>query len=68
MEGHTDIAAYALDWNSLEPIVASGGKDKQILLWNVEQYFNSSGRVEEEKDFSSIRDDISDQSEVNKEE
>lgn len=36
LEGHSDIAAYALDWNPIEPIVASGGKDKQILLWNID--------------------------------
>lgn len=28
LEGHTDVAAYALEWNHIEPIVASGGKDK----------------------------------------
>ena len=52
LEGHTDVAAYALDWHPQDPIVASGGKDKQILLWNVDQYFNTHGRIpEEEKDF-----------------
>jgi WD40 repeat protein len=48
LEGHTDVAAYALDWHPQEPIVASGGRDKQILLWNVDKYFNSHGRIPEE--------------------
>lgn len=36
LQGHTDIAAYALEWNANEPLIASGGRDKQILLWNVD--------------------------------
>jgi len=36
LEGHTDVAAYALDWHPSDPIVASGGRDRQILLWNVD--------------------------------
>lgn len=31
-----------------EPMIASGGKDKNILLWNVDHYFNSQGRITEE--------------------
>jgi hypothetical protein len=47
------VAAYALDWHPNEPIVASGGRDRQILLWNLEHYFNSHGKIpEEEKDFN----------------
>jgi WD40 repeat protein len=53
LEGHTDVAAYALEWHCDEPIVASGGRDRQILLWNVEHYFNTHGRIpEEEKDLN----------------
>jgi hypothetical protein len=29
--------------------VASGGKDKLVLVWNIDDYFNTSGRNEEEK-------------------
>ena len=36
LEGHTAVADYALGWSPVAPIVASGGKDKNILLWNVE--------------------------------
>ena len=43
------MAAYALDWNSIDPIVASGGRDRQILLWNVDAYFNTSGKIPEEE-------------------
>lgn len=57
LEGHLDIAAYALEWNPNEPIVASGGKDKHICLWNIDHYFNTSGKIpEEEKDYS-MKDD-----------
>ena len=57
LEGHTDVAAYALDWHPQDPIVASGGKDKQILLWNVDKYFNSHGRIPEEEKDTSFRDE-----------
>ena len=43
------MAAYALDWNSIDPVVASGGRDRQILLWNVDAYFNTSGKIPEEE-------------------
>lgn len=49
LTGHTDVAAYALDWSPCDPIVASGGRDRQILLWNVDHYFNSMGRISEEE-------------------
>lgn len=46
------MAAYALEWHPNEPIVASGGRDRQILLWNLDQYFNAQGKIpEEEKDY-----------------
>lgn len=63
LDGHSDVAAYALEWNHTEPIVASGGRDKQILLWNVDHYFNTEGKIpEEEKDFS-VMEDLSEPSE-----
>lgn len=43
LEGHEAIADYALGWSPIAPIVASGGKDKKILLWNVEEYFRQKG-------------------------
>ena len=49
MEGHTDVAAYALDWHQHDPIIASGGRDKQILLWNIDNYFNGHGKIPEEE-------------------
>jgi len=30
------MAPYALDWADKEPIVASGGYDKNVLVWNIE--------------------------------
>lgn len=44
LKGHLDFACYALDWHKTQPIVASGGKDKRILLWNLENYFGGSGK------------------------
>jgi WD40 repeat protein len=53
LEGHTAVAAYALDWHPSEPIVASGGQDKHILLWNIEHHFNTQGKIpEEEKEYN----------------
>ena len=34
LEGHEAVADYALAWSPTAPIIASGGKDKKILLWN----------------------------------
>ena len=42
LEGHTDLAAYALDWSAIAPVVASGGKDLLILLWKVEEHFTKT--------------------------
>ena len=38
LEGHEDVADYALGWSSEAPILASGGKDKQILIWNLDKF------------------------------
>lgn len=38
LEGHDDVADYALGWSSEAPILASGGKDKKILMWNIERF------------------------------
>jgi WD40 repeat protein len=66
LEGHTDVAAYALEWHPNDPIVASGGKDRQILLWNIDQYFNTHGRIpEEEKDFNNYGSILRDETLIN---
>ena len=39
LKGHTDIACYALDWHKKQPIVASGGQDNKVIVWNLEEYF-----------------------------
>ena len=46
LEGHEDTADYALAWSSVAPILASGGKDKKILLWNIETFLQQKGIVE----------------------
>ncbi len=38
LEGHEAVADYALAWSPTAPIIASGGKDKKILLWNLENF------------------------------
>ena len=38
LEGHEAVADYALAWSPVAPIIASGGKDKKILLWNIESF------------------------------
>lgn len=38
LEGHEAVADYALAWSPTAPIIASGGKDKKILLWNLETF------------------------------
>ena len=43
LEGHEDTADYALAWSSVAPILASGGKDKKILLWNIENFLAQKG-------------------------
>ena len=41
LEGHEDVADYALGWSSEAPILASGGKDKQILIWNLDKFLQN---------------------------
>ena len=43
LEGHEDVADYALAWSPTAPIIASGGKDKKILLWNIENFIKQKG-------------------------
>ena len=38
LEGHEAVADYALAWSPVAPIIASGGKDRKILLWNIESF------------------------------
>ena len=60
LQGHLDVAAYALDWNAHEPIIASGGRDRQILLWNVDHYFNTHGKIEDDNSTSNAMDSSED--------
>ena len=45
MEGDTGMAPYALDWSREEAIVASGGYDKNVLIWNVEHNLAKEKRL-----------------------
>ncbi|CAI2367505.1 unnamed protein product [Moneuplotes crassus] len=49
LKGHTDIACYALDWHKNKPLVASGGRDKCVLLWDLEQYFGCNTIIHGDK-------------------
>eukprot|EP01017_Pseudomicrothorax_dubius_P010766 TRINITY_DN13890_c0_g1_i1.p1 TRINITY_DN13890_c0_g1~~TRINITY_DN13890_c0_g1_i1.p1 ORF type:complete len:270 (-),score=32.75 TRINITY_DN13890_c0_g1_i1:357-1166(-) len=43
LQGHKDSAPYALDWNKVAEMVASGGKDTKVLLWELDDYQTSLG-------------------------
>ena len=45
LEGHEEVADYALAWSSVAPILASGGKDKKILLWDIEKFLVNRGII-----------------------
>ena len=45
LEGHVGMAPYALAWSPNSPIVASGGYDHNVMVWDLEGYFNSSGSI-----------------------
>ena len=47
LEGHEAVADYALAWSPTAPIIASGGKDKKILLWNIENFLKQKGIYDE---------------------
>ncbi|KAJ7543049.1 hypothetical protein O6H91_09G023300 [Diphasiastrum complanatum] len=38
LTGHADNAEYALALSATAPFVLSGGKDKQVLLWSIEDH------------------------------
>jgi WD40 repeat protein len=50
LEGHEDMADYALGWSSEAPIIASGGKDKKILMWNIEVFLQQKGLSDKASD------------------
>ncbi|MED6109213.1 WD-40 repeat-containing protein msi4 [Stylosanthes scabra] len=41
LTGHDDIAEYALAMCPTEPFVLSGGKDKYVVLWSVQDHISS---------------------------
>lgn len=42
LEGHEKVVDYALQWSNVAPILASGGKDRQIFLWDLNNFFESN--------------------------
>lgn len=41
LDGHTDIAEFALGISSKEPLVASGGRDTNVLIWSIADHVAS---------------------------
>ena len=39
--GHTEIAPYALAFNDKYPLIASGGQDCNVILWQLHEHFTS---------------------------
>ena len=42
LTGHQSPPTYALGWSSVKPIVASGGRCGDIMLWNLEDQVSAS--------------------------
>ncbi|XP_010433073.1 PREDICTED: WD-40 repeat-containing protein MSI5-like [Camelina sativa] len=43
LTGHQDDAEFALAMCSTEPFVLSGGKDKSVVLWNIQDHITKAG-------------------------
>ena len=41
LEGHEDVSEFALSFCDVGPLIASGGKDNKVLVWNIEDYESS---------------------------
>jgi len=46
LNGHTSQPTYALGWSTEKPILASGGQNGNIVIWNLES------RIDAQKGFS----------------
>jgi histone-binding protein RBBP4 len=42
LTGHTDYAEFAMGCSSVEPMVASGGRDKNVVIWNLKDHVSST--------------------------
>ncbi|XP_026447324.1 WD-40 repeat-containing protein MSI4-like [Papaver somniferum] len=42
LTGHQDNAEFALDMCSTEPFVLSGGKDKSVVLWSIQDHISAA--------------------------
>ncbi|XP_039119538.1 WD-40 repeat-containing protein MSI4-like [Dioscorea cayenensis subsp. rotundata] len=43
LTGHSDNAEFALAMSPSEPLVLSGGKDKTVVLWSIQDHITASG-------------------------
>mmetsp|Transcript_32149 Transcript_32149/g.83310 ORF Transcript_32149/g.83310 Transcript_32149/m.83310 type:complete len:464 (-) Transcript_32149:92-1483(-) len=41
LTGHKDYAEFALGCSSVEPLVASGGRDRNVVIWNLKDHVTS---------------------------
>ncbi|KMZ68114.1 WD-40 repeat-containing protein MSI4 [Zostera marina] len=46
LTGHQDNAEFALAMCSKEPFVLSGGKDKSVVLWSIQDHISASASVD----------------------
>jgi histone-binding protein RBBP4 len=49
LTGHQDNAEFALAMSPIEPFVLSGGKDKTVVLWSIEDHISGGSIVKPDK-------------------
>ena len=42
LQGHKSTPTYALDWSTVKPLLASGGKNGDIVLWNLDNFIDNA--------------------------
>lgn len=49
LTGHEENAEYALSLCPIEPLVLSGGRDKSVVLWNIQDHISTLGVASDAK-------------------
>ncbi|CAN6906920.1 unnamed protein product [Brassica oleracea] len=55
LTGHQDNAEYALAMCPTEPFVLSGGKDKSVVLWSIQDHITTAGSTDSKSSGSIIK-------------
>lgn len=55
LEGHEGVTDYALAWSDKAPLLASGGKDCKVLLWDLSNFIKKQGLDRNGKPESSLK-------------